>query len=94
MHNATPRPWKVIGRTVGQYDIEGPQPYAVAQSMAEADADYICRAVNSHDALIEALAQFVRHYDKLRELKAPSVNDFAYDASIAKAALTQAKGDN
>ena len=63
--NATPRPWRAEGPDFfGDYNIEGPPPDfaigAVVSNMRKeaevaANAELIIRAVNAHEALVEAL---------------------------------------
>ena len=54
--NRTRRPW-AIGpfSTPGHYYVDGAGGFQVAEFLKREDADLAVRAVNSHDALVEAL---------------------------------------
>jgi len=66
----TPTPWHTGGisnpTTDPRYNLWGPTPAGaqsgecVAKSISPCNAKFICRAVNSHAALVEALKRIIR----------------------------------
>lgn len=63
----TPGRWRIDGRYTNvnnpRVNICAPGRYtsSVAQYVSIADADYICRAVNCHESLVEMAKQFYKH---------------------------------
>lgn len=66
----TPTPWRIAARRTkdgGSWNILGPAGAAIIARVlpgpAEADAEFIVRAVNSHDELLEALKDLDKVFD-------------------------------
>ncbi len=55
MTDATPRPWVFNGFDMGIYSPDGESVTVIAMGKKRSDGDLIVRAVNNHDALVEAL---------------------------------------
>ncbi len=66
----TPRPWVFNGFTLGIYGPDGERVTVMAIGEKRSDGDLIVRAVNSHDALVEALEGVVKWRGK------PDPNDY------------------
>ena len=81
-NNPTPRPW-IAPNLSTIYSREGA---VVATGIAPADVAMIVRAVNSFDAMREALRVIVREFDAGR-------TPLARDVTAARAALALADGE-
>ena len=99
--NTTPRPWRVFGRNyVQQASVQGVARRVALFETAD-DRDICIRAVNAHDDLVAALADFVRVAEAASHSRtasgSPSVTAFVdrraleASASQARAALAKAR---
>lgn len=95
----TPRPWRMENTAYESADIWGADDkrvgyvsslyYSGKHDVARANAELIVRAVNSHDALVEALEEMYAAWDGYEMLAAL---DFNIQDKV-KAALEAAKGE-
>ena len=97
----TPTPWTAneqfvqgadhttIVNTFGNYPPHERLGQIAAFAEAKANAEFLCRACNSHDALLEACEAFIEAWDKSHQLEK---TDLA--VRLAKAAIEAAKPPN
>jgi hypothetical protein len=93
----TPLPWMRNGQTTQDWwRIDGSSErmgldflaHPTAIVPADADADFIVRAVNNHEALLEALEAFVRYFETPQRKRSPFV---MAEVKEARAAILAAK---
>lgn len=85
----------IIGVTYEGIDWGGEDPNPVAEKAWRDRADYICRAVNSHDRLIEALEAAIRRANRMVSEGIPSIclDGISDIVNVASAALAAARGE-
>ena len=73
-HKATPAPWHVFqenGQTWRHQILETSSKHIVGNDLSYANAMFICKAVNSHDALVSALQMMVREFGATAKMRYP-----------------------
>ena len=92
--NATPRPYKMIGKDGDAFVVCRPDKHGKNRTIAhiydEDTAYQFVRAVNSHDAMREALEQAIARIEVANQEGNPIMSAWLPDA---KAALALAKGE-
>lgn len=88
-NQATPRPWKSIGRDIETVTGDPvASTYGLNDSEEKANAKIIVKAVNCHDELVEALNGMIQHFQDVDEYTKPH----AYKRfQMAKLALSKAQ---
>lgn len=98
----TPGPWVRLGRTSDRHHAIGPEgetPNAAPVTVnalydeeGEANADFIVRACNAHEDLLEALEALVEHF--LVKCEVGGDDPRRWDSwNAARAAIAKAKGE-
>ena len=101
----TPTPWLVVPEKLGSYQIRtvdddvtiaGTFGYGAddRKDQEAANAAFIVRAVNSHDALIEALSYLEKEMAELAARKNTRYANLHFGLEIARAALRLAKAES
>ena len=91
--NHTPTPWHLHKVSERDYNIGDSNDSCIATAYwNEANAEFIVKACNSHDALLEALKAFEHAFDSGLDIKAEFVGSMLLGDAIekAKAAIIKA----